>query len=77
MPLRNDPLDELIADLEALLATKHGGEGSMRVTADDLRDLRVGSDVLMYPGTPEELEKRARANPAFRRSLRVFGARKA
>ena len=75
--MRNDPLDELIADLEkALPATKQGGEGSMRVTADDLRDLRVGSDVLMYPGTPEELEKRLRASPAYRRSLKVFGPRK-
>ena len=75
--MRNDPLDELIADLEALPATKQGGEGSMRVTADDLRDLRIGSDVLMHPGTPEELERRVRANPAYRRSVRVFGARKA
>ena len=79
MPLWNDPLDELIADLEkAVPATKQEDETSVRVTAADLRDLRVGSDILLYPAgrTPEEIERRLRASPAFRRSMKVFGARK-
>ncbi len=70
-----DPLDELIAELEKTV-TKQEDETSFRVTAADLRDLRTGSDILLYARTPEELERRLRASPAYRRSLKVFGARK-
>ena len=58
-----DPLDELIAELEQIApATKQDDETSFRVTAEDLRDLRIGSDILMYPNgrSAEELEKRAK-----------------